>query len=714
MSFALQAGFHWLASNLTVIMVRRLTMPLYINTNVSSLNAQRQLMSSGQDLDKAMTRLSSGMRINSAGDDAAGLSISNRQTAQIRGLDQAVRNANDGISLIQTAEGALDESTNILQRMRELAIQSANGIYGDKDRATLDAEVQQLISELDRIAKTTTFNGQNILDGSMKKVDLQVGSNANETIRISVAAVDSKTLGMGSMNADVVGAEIDSDAIGSDGIVTSDGALSAQDILINGQAIGALKSGDTLGDLVDNINKNVRGVTASTAVEMTATAVGTGIIGTTGAGITVTKTDGTTFTFNVANTNTLKEFADKVGSESGGMVSASIGADGKLSLSAQNVASLAITSEADKLGMTTTAKNAQLILTSDDGGPITVERGSTGTLTDLNNLGFRETQGGGVIESVGLVATTAGADAELEVGELTINGVQIGHKDTDSLQGKINAINAATAQTGVTAMAYATLSIDMTNFVASAADTSDLLQINGVKVDLNLAVSASSEDVVDALNEFTGQTGVSARLSGTRIILESDQGAINLARGSADSFFGSTISVTRAYIDTAGEFVESSSAVHSADGFTAQAGLKLVSANGNPISIELSDTSDIARHGLLASNKLGEGSFGTAIASISVSTAANAQKAIGVIDNALETVNKVRSDLGAVNNRLDFTISNLSNVAQNTQAARARITDADFAAETASLSRAQVLQQASQAMLAQANARPQQVLSLLQ
>jgi flagellin len=238
-----------------------------------------------------------------------------------------------------------------------------------------------------------------------------------------------------------------------------------------------------------------------------------------------------------------------------------------------------------------------------------------------------------------------------------------------------------------------------------------------VTVDLALASGASTEDVVTAFNNHSDETGVTARLSGTRIILESDQGAINLGTTTSESFIGSSSSVqsiTRAFVDVNDAFVESTSTLQTGDTFSAYAGLKLVSESGNPISIELSDTSQAARLGLVESNKLGEGSFGSAISSISVSTAAGAQKAIGVIDNALETVNDIRSDLGAANNRLDFTISNLSNVAENTQAARARITDADFAAETASLSRAQVLQQASQAMLAQANARPQQVLSLLQ
>ena len=170
-------------------------MALVINTNVASLNAQRQLMSSGNSLDRATERLSSGARINSAKDDAAGLAIANRMTSQVRGLDQAIRNANDGVSLIQTAEGALSESTNILQRMRELSVQSANGIYTASDRKTLDAEVKQLVSELDRIAKTTSFNGQNLLDGKLGKVDLQVGSSANQTISLKVPAMDAKTLG---------------------------------------------------------------------------------------------------------------------------------------------------------------------------------------------------------------------------------------------------------------------------------------------------------------------------------------------------------------------------------------------------------------------------------------------------------------------------------------------------------------------------------------
>ena len=161
-------------------------MALYVNTNVSSLNAQRQLMSSGNTLDTAYERLSSGMRINSAKDDAAGLQISNRLTSQINGLNQAVRNANDGISLAQTAEGALDETTNMLQRIRTLAVQSANGSNKDEDRVALQQEVGQLTAEINRVAGNTTFGGVNLLDGSYQGT-FQVGADSGQTISFSLS-----------------------------------------------------------------------------------------------------------------------------------------------------------------------------------------------------------------------------------------------------------------------------------------------------------------------------------------------------------------------------------------------------------------------------------------------------------------------------------------------------------------------------------------------
>jgi len=175
-------------------------MAIIINTNVASLNAQRNLNKSQHGLQRSMQRLSSGLRINSAKDDAAGLAISDRMTAQVRGLNQAARNAQDGISLAQTAEGALDETTNLVQRMRELSVQAANDTNTTTDRKSLDDEFQQLKSEITRIASKTQFNGKQILDGSLSgsahAVHFQVGANANETIEVEIGDMRASALGL--------------------------------------------------------------------------------------------------------------------------------------------------------------------------------------------------------------------------------------------------------------------------------------------------------------------------------------------------------------------------------------------------------------------------------------------------------------------------------------------------------------------------------------
>jgi len=183
-------------------------MALFVNTNVSSLNAQRQMVNSGNALDTAYQRLSSGYRINSAKDDAAGLQISSRLTAQINGLDQGIRNANDGISLAQTAEGALDEVSSMFQRMRTLAAQAANGSNTDSDRAALQLELRQLGKEINRVAGDTTFGGKNLLDGSYS-AQFQVGANAAQTISFTMTAVssfDGSSVSMASFKVSDIGA----------------------------------------------------------------------------------------------------------------------------------------------------------------------------------------------------------------------------------------------------------------------------------------------------------------------------------------------------------------------------------------------------------------------------------------------------------------------------------------------------------------------------
>lgn len=826
-------------------------MPLVINTNVAALNAQRQLVSSGNDMAEAMERLSSGRRINTAADDAAGLAISNRQTSQIRGLSQAIRNANDGISLIQTAEGALDETTNILQRMRELAIQAANGIYADTDRATLDAEFQQLVDELDRIANTTSFNGQKLLDGSLGNVDLQVGAEANQTIDFSIQAMSTSVLGLGTTSSDITGART-TDLLNLDAAAGAAVTIGDSDVLINNQSIGAFDgSVDTFQDLLDNINENVDGVSASGFNIASAGTVGTGAIA---AGeslvISLFDVDGlstarTDFTFT--SSNSLTEMVDAINNKTGSLLTASLSDSGTLVLSNDTGAAFALSYDnnggsstlGDVLGFTDASVTNQgglnsaateyvaaaddaalftgsIALASDDGGDIAITTGPEGTTTDLANLGFQRASADGTVTGVAngtaVPAGTVDFSEGLETGDLTINGVVISATVTDSLQGVIDTINAVTSETNVVATSNATeafnenTSVAATEFItnggAPAVLTGENLIINGVTTSNFLGTSFA--DVATAINDVSDTSGVTAAVDDNGELHIFSDGPIIITNGSADvadlgtleNAFTAATAVTsgaavadaglttinadsdivingqvvtltdlgdlttvvadinlseaqtgvHAEIDDNGELTLSSTsnisiqlgtsrtamtAAHAigvtdlitdsdADGvlngtsYTVGAGIELTSINGTTISIDGNASAQTATGLLNQNTELSSVVTGSAISNVNVATASAAQAAITPIDNALETINSIRSDLGAINNRLEFTMSNLSNISENTAAARSRIVDADFAAETANLSRAQVLQQASQAMLAQANAQPQQVLQLLQ
>lgn len=950
-------------------------MSLVINTNISSMKAQSNISKSKMMLDQTMERLSSGKRINSAKDDAAGLAISNRLSSQVRGLNQAVRNANDGISLIQTAEGALGESTNILQRMRELAVQSANGTYTSGNRASLNAETQQLIKELDRIAETTTFNGRNILDGSMGEVKLQVGSEANQTIGFKIQAMDAKTLGMGAAATDVRGTAM-ANSIAKTTI--ADGA-----VYINNQNIGAFPGpeGNTLNDLLNQITKNVAGVTASGFNSVEASTVGTGSTVGSANHITMTVVDAnnTTSTYTIGETNNLKELAEQINTKTGGNITAEINDDGKLVLSNNTGASIALSganAQAATGIATGTTYQGKIALTSDDGSDITISAGPNGSAKDLAALGFTEARAQGTQIGEGLYAGSA--TTALAYGDLKINGVIIDHKNTNTLQGKVDNINAASSETGVTASLHAEVkgSVNLakqgTELATTGGATANFaaVTLNGVNVtltaqqDVNVAareindassstgVSARTTDdgrlilysegpiniggtglsgafgatspavaaadnpastirsgdtiklngqevalgdvsslknITDAINSRASDTGVTAKvdeqgrialssnasftvqagdvnggkvlaalglsetattqaeakgtlnltatgaemttagsgagsiatggatitLNGTSISLAEgdDESAVatkinaksietgvyarldtsgNIALYSDDAItltddgtkfataFGATtggtaaalanndqilingtaVTLTTAGTFTAQEVVDSinnatantgvkasinedgSLALTSDRTFTIAAGntnggtalkalgfsstatttsykaglqeaaIQLKSTSGNPIMVDVT-ANGAAATGLKDQNLSATGAFGAAVSSVDISTQAGAQKAIKIIDKALETVNDVRADMGAVNNRLDFTINNLSSQSVAADASRSRIEDADFAAETAVLSRSQVLQQASQAMLAQANSAPQQVLSLL-
>ncbi len=285
-----------------------------VNTNVNSLTAQRNLTAAGSSLSTSIQRLSSGLRINSAKDDAAGLNISERLTAQIRGLAQAGRNANDGISLAQTAEGALGSAGTILQRVRELAVQSANSTNSASDRAALNAEVGQLTSELDRIAKTTQFNGLNLLDGSFGSATFQVGANANQTITATTANFSTSKYGnnrIGSVvaaTAGGVGDLVTGSSAGANASTAVAGAVStiaANSIIVNGAAGSAtvtVTAGDSAKTVAANINAQTgtTGVTASarTAIDLTVLTASTSY----SLAVTSNNTTAATVSFTVGST----------------------------------------------------------------------------------------------------------------------------------------------------------------------------------------------------------------------------------------------------------------------------------------------------------------------------------------------------------------------------------------------------------------------------
>ncbi len=804
-------------------------MPLMINTNVQSLNSQRQLVKSGMEQDQAMERLSSGKRINSAADDAAGLAISNRMTSQVRGLDRAVSNANDGISMIQTAEGALDESTNILQRMRELSIQSANGIYEDGDRATLDAEVQQLVAELDRIAETTSFNGQNLLDGSLSTVDLQVGSEANQTISFSISAMDADSLGLNSQTSfDLSGAALLSGSSDA-GISFSDG-----DIAINGQDLAAYTAtddGENLHLLINDINDNVNGVTAQLLNTVEATSAGTGelAVGNTVTLTLHTTTEGGNVEYNITNesTESLDELAALINETTDNAISASVNDNGRLVLTSEDGGAVSTSGLATVGGIADGDYQSYLTLTSDAGDDITISKGLAGTDADLLSLGFREVTGTGEVSGTALTSSAGGAQlSALAAGDLKVNGTTIAAVSANAgLAAKVDAINAASDDTGVTATAEASVALDadITKQVAqlgNTASTAGVVATAAISVDLNgvtVALASGASTFASAINALQSAHGVTAYIDDDDIMHLYSQGPITLGttgdvsgddvgalldfhqtdgagaagltgtgtstvfaaaldNATADieingqavtvsfsslaevvsdinSFQGSTGVV--ASIDDNGELALSSDSAFtikagdtnslaameilglraesatftgeaafmnvsagsdtnlSDESFSVNPHIKLDSANDAAISIEATANGTTSTGLINMNTDLTGAVSGSPLSQISVGTQEDAQSALETIDQALETINDTRSELGAVTNRLDFTVSNLMNISENTSAARSRIMDADFAAESANLSRAQVLQQAAQAMLAQANSAPSQVLSLL-
>jgi len=757
--------------------------------------------------------------------------------AQTRGLTMAIKNANDAVSLAQTAEGALGEVTNMLQRIRELAVNSANSTLNDSDRLSLDNEVQALKAEIDRVGSTTTFNSQTLLDGSYSG-KFQIGDKDGQTVELKIGSAMTSALGMG-------GGASGSNTLVSARVAIADAA--AGDIEINGQALGAIDvtGGEDLEDVLANINSNVDNIKATGFNVLTAATIGSGVTdGTAAGGLSIVTTGmgaSAATTFIISASSSMDELVANINNETGGVVAASVNEDGKLVLSNDTGASISVEDDStgQGAGFTSTATDYKgfLKLESTDGSAVRVEAGnkglsSPGTAADLLSLGFRETKNVSTTDAyttVGAALTTPAT--ALVKGDLNINGVEIfdgGATKSDSFQGKLNLINKFTSETGVSASASfsQTFAIDTDNIVIG-----ETLSVNGQSL---THVAKTVAGLTTLLNTVSDKTGLVATQNGNNITLAGENvtslnldfsSAADLTDGLSSTSTGSvalikgvmqdsstTAGTARALTIVAGDVAEGRTFNFKSTGGTGQtfdvdytvvngdtattvaqaitnlirnsntafnvldaagvsassgtitfatstnhgdskleflvktpkdvlttggtagtpvtsfASIKLDSTSNTPIKIDTGATNaganHAARHGFINAN-VGAADFdvnaptlsaagGSSMSGLSISSAAGATAALSTLDNAIDSVNSIRGDLGAIQNRLSYTTNNLSSIVTNTEGAKGRIMDADFAVETSKLAKTQILSQAATSMLAQANQSKQGILALLQ
>jgi len=424
-------------------------MGLYINTNVASLNAQRNLTNSTSSLSRSFQRLSSGLRINGAKDDAAGLAISNRLTAQIRGLNQAVRNTNDGISLAQTAEGALGETQNILQRVRELSVQSANDTNSASDRESLQAEVEQLTAEINRIGETTTFNNNKILDGSFLGASFHVGANSRETITVNVADGRATSLGRQARN---------------DGTVVSAGiSIASGSLAVNGVSIrGTVAADDTVSTTLNDGSAVAKAAAINDSTKFT------------GVRAIVNKSEDSN---NADITNGVLNSVDfiKVNGETITGITVQNG-------DADDTLVNAINAVTDKTGVIASLNDAsQLVLTAQDGRNIEVTASTVAaaSITGLNS----EVTGGSI---------TLQAERQVTINNGTANinaGTGFGTGQGEFIYGVNNANTVSTID--ITSREGANLAIDIADVAIG--------QVSSIRADLG-AVQNRLESTINNLN----------------------------------------------------------------------------------------------------------------------------------------------------------------------------------------------------------------------
>ncbi|MDP1527326.1 MAG: flagellin [Rhodocyclaceae bacterium] len=584
-------------------------MPQVINTNVPSLGAQRNLNNSQNALAVSLQRLSSGLRINSAKDDAAGLSISERFTAQIRGLDQARRNANDGISLAQVAEGALQSSGDILQRMRELAVQSANATNSAGDRAALNSEVQSLSQELQRIATTTEFNGQRLLDGSFSAASFQVGANANQTITATSGNYQTAAYGNYRVGAFVAYTE---------------------------GGIGDMAKGSINAD--GNITERARATRISVG--------GGSIIDQAGS-----------FALNTATgTNTIRY---GVGASAREIATA-------INQSDSGVRASAVTTFV--LGGATAEAAPEAANGGTDGR---FWQGKTYTFYLSNDT--TDTSGDTKPNSYTTVSFTVG-------GAPTADGTEQDVLSAEQLNSAAQAFNDVSGKTGFVAKIVKTESEDGTTGASYAIrltnENGSDLRIASGETDENI----SFEDIGVLDGDFTNTLGDGADATSTSagMISQINAAADGWADGDGDWITGQlTLDSDKAFS------IDSTLGGNTNDFFTDEGGNAITSGALQKVDV------------------------------VDVGTVDSSLRTLAIIDSALASINNQRARYGALQSRFENTIQNLQVTSENLSASRSRIRDADFAEETAKLTRSQILQQAGIAMLSQANALPQQVLTLL-
>jgi len=568
-------------------------MALVINTNVSSLTAQRALAESSEELKTAMERLSTGSKINSAADDAAGLAMTQRMTAQVRGLAMAVKNANDGQALTQSIEGALGEVSDMLQRMRELALQAANGTNSSADRTFLQSEVNLLIQEISRVAASTRYNGELILDGTFLNKALQVGIEEGENIIFSVESVAAENVGAHTLIGNGVGARAASATPLANPTTESD------DIEIFG-FLGTKSTAASAGDSAKQTAVKVNNLTGETGVKAYAK----------------------TYASLESTSTALKTYSVKINGYT----------TGNFVISSGDVESAvdAINQISGSTGVTASSNANKVVLFDSDGDDITVENlQSLAGFTDLRVSKLGED---------GLITNVIDSAVNLGLG---------GAKDSTRVTGTLKLVSpnpfsldqkAATRATGILlndaaiADGHTTLTFDPGHGLAIGASFT-IAGETGAPVHYVTGVSTNDISFVPALVNGHGVQNDDAITIGT---------------------------------ETPGYYVDGSST----------ATLKNLTQ-------------------------------------IRINTAVLAGDSISIIDAALDKVAQMRSDLGAIENRLSYTVSNLMNIAEKTADARSRLDDADFALESARLAKSQVIQQAGTNMLAQANQMTQLVLDLL-